>query len=267
MADHQPPFFGHAGEVNGKLKKILSITPTYFPEIGGIESVVRELARRTTGHGVQVDVAHVSARHSMFSESVVDGLNVYRVPVAGNRLVGYARPRPPGRRLRPLHVHDPQMMMLTCNVLLQCRLIPAVLSTHGGFHHTKQHHAFKWLHEHLLMGRLLRHYRKILADSQADAEYFTRFAAKTEMCEIGINYAKFQGGRGTGTPDPRKWVYWGRWSRNMRIDAIIDTLAMARDQGIAIDLLIAGPDFDHLGDSLRAQISALRLEAAVRLHP
>ena len=42
---------------------------------------------------------------------------------------------------------------------------------------------------------------------------------------------------------------------------------MARDQGTAIDLLIAGPDFDNLRESLQNQISTLKLDASVRLHP
>ena len=248
--------------------KILSITPTYFPEVGGIESMVRELALRTRGNGVQVDVAHVSARHAEFSESEMDGVRVFRVPVAGNRLVGFARGF--GRLARGydlLHVHDPQLMMLTANVLLQCRQVPAILSPHGGFRHTKQHRAFKWLHEHLLMRRLLRHYRRILPVSNSDMDYFGGFTKNLVKAEPGINYAKFQAGRTVGTPDPARWIYWGRWSRNKRIDAVIDTVAMARDQGIAIDLLIAGPDFDQIGDSLRNQIAALRLQDAVRLHP
>jgi alpha-1,3-mannosyltransferase len=248
--------------------KILSITPTYFPEVGGIESLVRELAMRTSGNGVQVDVAHVSAKNPAFSMSEMDGINVYRVPVIGNRLAGYARGF--GRlaaRYDLLHVHDPQLMMLTGNVLLQCRHVPAVLSPHGGFHHTKQHRAIKWLHEHVLMRRLLRHYRKILPGSTSDLAYFSAFSDKVEKCEPGINYAKFQSGRTAGTPDPTRWIYWGRWSRNKRIDAIIDTVAMARDHGIAIDLLIAGPDFDNLGESLQAQIGALQLGASVRMRP
>jgi alpha-1,3-mannosyltransferase len=248
--------------------KVLSITPTYFPEIGGIESVVREVAKRTSTHGMQVDVAHVSAKLAELSVSEEDGLTVYRVPVIGNRLAGYARDF--GRIAAGydlLHVHDPQLMMLTGNVLLQCRHIPAVLSTHGGFRHTTRHRAIKWLHEHLLMRTLLRHYRKILAISESDRAYFSRFSDRVEKCEIGIPFSKFQQGRLAGAPDPAKWIYWGRWSRNKRSDAVIDTVAMARDQGIAIDLLIAGPDFDQIGDALRAQIGALRLEASVRLHP
>lgn len=248
--------------------KILSITPTYFPEVGGIESLVRELALRTSVNGVQMDVAHVSAKHPEFSVSEMDGIKVYRVPVVGNRLAGYARgfgSLAAGYDL--LHVHDPQLMMLTSNVLLQCRNVPAVLSPHGGFRHTGKHRAIKWLHERLLMRRLLRHYLKVLPGSTSDMEYFSAFSDNLDKCEPGINYAKFQDGRSTGAPDPTRWIYWGRWSHNKRIDAVIDTVAMARDRGIAIDLLIAGPDFDNLGESLRAQIGALQLEDSVRLHP
>ncbi|VTU25864.1 glycosyltransferase family 4 protein [Variovorax sp. PBL-E5] len=248
--------------------KILSITPTYFPEVGGIESVVRELAMRTGGPGIQVDVAHVSANHPAFSVSQHDGLDVYRVPVLGNRLAGYARGF--GRLAAGydlLHVHDPQLMMITGNVLLQAGRIPAVLSTHGGFHHTQKYPAIKWLHEHVLMRRLLGHYRRILGSSESDTAYFSRFSDRVEKCENGIAYAKFQNGRRTGAADPTRWIYWGRWSANKRIDAVIDTVALARDHGIAIDLLIAGPDFDHLGESFKAKIEALQLGASIRMHP
>ncbi|MDM0076269.1 glycosyltransferase family 4 protein [Variovorax sp. J2P1-59] len=248
--------------------KILSITPTYFPEVGGIESLVRELATRVSRGGTQVDVAHVSANHAAFSVSEMDGVMVYRVPITGNRLVGYARGL--GRLAAGydlLHVHDPQLMVLTANIVLQCRGVPAVLSPHGGFHHTGQHQAFKWLHERFLMRTLLRHYRKVLPGSDSDMTYFARFSDNIAKNEPGINFAKFQSGRTAGTPDPTRWIYWGRWSRNKRIDAVIDTVAMARDNGIAIDLLIAGPDFDKLGESLQARIDSLQLGGSVKMHP
>jgi len=257
------------GTIDGEKKlKILSITPTYFPDVGGIESVVRELAVRMSATGMQVDVAHVSPKHPAYSVNGMDGINVYRIPVTGNRLVGYARGfggLAAGYDL--LHVHDPQLMMLTGNVLLQSRAIPAILSTHGGFRHTRQHQAFKWAHEHFLMRPLLSHYRRVLAVSQSDAEYFSRYSGHVDQCDNGIAFSKFQRGRIAGVPDPTKWIYWGRWSRNKRIDAVIDVVAQARDQGIAIDLLVAGPDFDHLGDSFKAKIEALQLGGSVKLHP
>jgi alpha-1,3-mannosyltransferase len=215
-----------------------------------------------------VDIAHVSPKHAAFTHSEMDGITVYRVPVAGNRLVGYARglgKLAAGYDL--LHVHDPQMMLITPNVLLQCRGIPAILSPHGGFRHTRQHGAIKWLHERVLMRRLLSHYRKVLAGSSSDEAYFSTFSDRIAKCEPGINFAKFQSGLTAGTPDPSRWIYWGRWSRNKRIDALIDAVAQARDHGIAIDLLVAGPDFDQIGDALRAKVAALGLQDAVRLHP
>lgn len=248
--------------------KVLSITPTYYPGVGGIESVVRDLATQVGDAGVRMDVAHVSASHSTMSMSRTDGIDVYRVPVAGNRLVGYARGL--GRLAEDydlLHVHDPQLMMLTANVLLQCRKVPAVLSTHGGFRHTSRLRIFKWLHERLLMRPLLKHYAKVLAVSESDTEYFGRFSDNVLKCENGIAFAKFQAGRSAGTPDPTRWIYWGRWSRNKRIDALIDTVAQARANGIEIDLLIAGPDFDNIGDALKARIESLGIGHAVRLHP
>ena len=235
--------------------KVLSITPTYFPEVWGIESVVRELAMQVSvNDGIRVDIAHVSAKNPALSMSQIDGLDVYRLPVVGNRLAGYVRGL--GRLAEGydlLHVHDPQLMMLTGQVLLQCPRIPAVLSTHGGFRHTRNHLAFKWMHEHFLMRHLLKRYRKVLAVSESDSAYFSRFSDRVEKCENGISFSKFQRGLLSGTPDPTRWIYWGRWSRNKRIDVVIDAVALARDQGIAIDLLIAGPDFDHLGLSFQAR--------------
>ena len=157
--------------------------------------------------------------------------------------------------------------MLFRSVLLQCPRIPAVLSTHGGFRHTRNHLAFKWMHEHFLMRHLLKRYRKVLAVSESDSAYFSRFSDRVEKCENGISFSKFQRGLLSGTPDPTRWIYWGRWSRNKRIDVVIDAVALARDQGIAIDLLIAGPDFDHLGLSFQARIDELGLAGSVRLHP
>lgn len=248
--------------------KVLSITPTYFPEIGGIESMVREIALRAAADGFETDIAHVSARHAAYEMVRMEGLDVHRIPVRGNRLVGYARGLGPlAARYDLLHVHDPQMMMLTGNVLLQCARIPAVLSPHGGFRHTGQHGGIKRLHEQFLMRRMLGHYRCVLAGSDSDLAYFGQFTKRIEKCEPGVNFGKFQGGRSTGTPDPARWIYWGRWSRNKRIDAVIDTVALARDNGIAIDLLIAGPDFDNLGPSLQAKIDGLGLSDTVRMHP
>jgi alpha-1,3-mannosyltransferase len=116
--------------------KVLSVTPTYHPEIGGLEQVVMQLAQRVRPHGVTMDVAHVAA--GLKHEScTVQGIEVFRLPLHGNRMIGWAPSL--GRLARGydlLHVHDPQLLALSGNIRWQCGGTPAVLSTHGGFWHT-----------------------------------------------------------------------------------------------------------------------------------
>jgi alpha-1,3-mannosyltransferase len=68
-------------------------------------------------------------------------------------------------------------------------------------------------------------------------------------------------------PEQRKgldrWIYWGRLSRNKRVDLIIDYAAHARDMGRPVDLLICGRDFDRLLPELESQVRRLQLTNSV----
>jgi alpha-1,3-mannosyltransferase len=245
--------------------KILSITPAYLPQVGGIEQVVHELAVRLQAKGHQVDVAHVEPQHKAYSVQTEGGLRVHRVPLLGHRLLGWA---PDLKKLTGpydvLHVHDPQLMAITLNVMARWPDVPAVLSTHGGFNHTNKLALFKRLHERFLLGRALRHYKRVLATSQGDLDYFRQYAAGVDLCSNGVNVDKF----GSVVPKPdrslTRWIAWGRLSRNKRIDQLIDTVALAHRTGTEVDLLICGRDFDHIADSLKAHVLALGLSAHVR---
>jgi alpha-1,3-mannosyltransferase len=81
----------------------------------------------------------------------------------------------------------------------------------------------------------------------------------------GVNVEKFLSIEPAADPDPRRWIYWGRLSRNKRLDLMIDLVAQAREREVRIDLLIVGSDFDGLESTLHARIHAQRLESQVRL--
>ena len=127
--------------------RILSITSTFFPHVGGLEKVVLELAMRLREHGVAMDVAHVAPGLRRGTEEVY-GITVYRIPLHGSRFLGWA---PALRSLKHnydlLHVHDPQLLAISANVRWTCRDVPAVLSTHGGFWHTNSLSLLKRLFE------------------------------------------------------------------------------------------------------------------------
>ena len=244
--------------------RVLAITPAFAPQIGGIEQVVQELAIRIGCLGHDVEVAHVSPAHRRLAVEQMGPLVVHRVPLLGHRLLGWAPAlKPLAQRFDLLHVHDPQLMAITANVRWLCHDKPAVLSTHGGFRHTQQLSAFKRLHERWTLRGMLDHYRLVLASSEGDLQQFSAYSSRVVLCSNGVATDKFGVVPLDEDRSLHRWIYWGRLSRNKRVDQLIATVALARELGHHIDLLICGRDFDGLAAALQSQVIALGLEDRV----
>ena len=247
--------------------KVLSITPTFLPELGGLEQVVLELAKRVRDYGITMDVAHV-AKGLDKSTDRVEGIDVYRIPLVGNRFVGWAPSlRPLVRGYDLLHVHDPQLLVLSGNVRWLCDSVPAVLSTHGGFWHTKKNYLFKKAYEATLLRGYAGHYRRVLASSVGDFNYFRGFADRIALCSNGVSVKRFNAVSGVEGRSIFNWIYWGRLSRNKRLDLAIDYVAHARRLGFPVELMICGKDFDGLLPELRGQVDRLGLKDYVKFEP
>jgi alpha-1,3-mannosyltransferase len=245
--------------------RILSITPAFAPQIGGIEQVVQELAVRLSAVGHQVDIAHISNLHRSMSCEDIAGLTVYRLPLRGHRLIGWA---PDLGKLAKgydlLHVHDPQLMAISANVRWSCPQVPAVLSTHGGFRHTRKLSWFKSMFERTLMRRTLAHFGRVLASSENDLAYFKYYTDRAVLCANGVNTDKFGTVRSTPNRSPCQWVYWGRLSHNKRVDLLIEYVALAHQLGYPVNLLICGRDFDGIADQLKKQVKRLNLDGCIQ---
>jgi alpha-1,3-mannosyltransferase len=247
--------------------KVLSITPTFFPSLGGLEQVVLELALRVRAHGVQMDVAHVQPGLSSTTDTV-QGVKVFRVPLYGHRAFGWAPAlRDLARGYDLLHVHDPQLLAITANVRYMCGAMPAVLSTHGGFWHTNSGYVFKRVYEHTMLRGAAGHYRRVLASSVGDFEYFKHYAEHISLCSNGVHVKQFNAVVPNEKRNVCRWIYWGRLSRNKRVDVVIDYAAEARKRGFPVELLICGRDFDGLQAELTAQVERLHLQDHVRFEP
>jgi alpha-1,3-mannosyltransferase len=244
--------------------KVLSITPTFFPSLGGLEQVVLELALRVRNYGIQMDVAHVAAGLEHKQEAV-QGIDVFRLPLIGNRVLGWAPAlRKLARGYDLLHVHDPQLMAITANVRYTCGHLPAVLSTHGGFWHTNRGYRLKRIYEATMVRGAVGHYQRVLASSVGDYDYFRHYADRISLCSNGVHVKRFNAVTSSGQADPFRWIYWGRLSRNKRIDVVIDYAADACKRGFPVDLLVCGQDFDGLMPEFAAQVERLKLKNCVR---
>jgi len=186
----------------------------------------------------------------------------------GNRILGWARLLGElAREFDLLHVHDPQLLALSGNVRWRCADIPAVLSTHGGFWHTKSHRLFKRAYEATFLRGYAAHYRRVLASSANDFSYFSAFGDRTVLCSNGVPVKSFNAVTASDRRSLFQWIYWGRLSSNKRVDLAIEYVGHARRLGYPVDLLICGRDFDGLLPGLQELVRRLDLQDAVRFEP
>jgi alpha-1,3-mannosyltransferase len=247
--------------------KVLHVTSTFHPDVGGIETMIDELANHLRLHHVDSEVAHISVAHKTLREETISGKRIWRIPLLGSRLVGLApNLRSVTKGFDLLHVHDPHLMAITANVVLFAGDQPAILSTHGGYHHTKRLSLAKAVHEKFLLQAALRAYTAVLASSAADYQHFGKFSERVVLCPNGVNVDRFRMPR-KDKARANRWIYWGRFSINKRLDRVIACVAQARSAGFDVDLCICGPDFDGISDDLRRQIAVAGLNGCVELKP
>jgi len=247
--------------------RVLQVTPTFFPEVGGIETVIEELTNQLTAQHIESEIAYVSTSHKKFRAVTNDSKRVWQIPLVGGRLFGLA-PRLVDvvRQFDLIHVHDPQLAAITANVVLFGAGKPAVLSTHGGYHHTKRFAYWKRAHERVLLRSALNVYESVLASSASDYAHFSQFSSRVVLCPNGVNVDRFRLPLRTSARANR-WIYWGRLSKNKRLDQVIACVAQARRAGFDVDLCICGPDFDSIGDDLLCQIMTEGLGEYVQVKP
>ena len=246
--------------------KILHITPAFYPTIGGIEFVVSNLVRHSRLHGVEADVLHISPANPIWLHEIIDGAQIWRVPLRPNRLIGVAWPlRDIVREYEILHVHDPQLMAISANVLVCSWGQKKVLSTHGGFFHTKSREIWKSIHWKFFVKAIIDRYDYVLASSSSDFQMFAQKADRVKLAPNGV-----ETGRYADIPDDfrhgsMRWIYWGRLAKNKRVDLLIDLIKQANDSGLHATLTIVGEDCDDISGVLRDKVAQLGVAKHVRV--
>lgn len=247
--------------------RVLHVTPTYYPNVGGIEAVIRNMCVGLAHRGHFVGVAHIGP--GLAREDVtMEGIPLHRIPLLGNRLVGLA----PGLRkiagdYELIHVHDPQLLAITASVLLYARGIPRVLSTHGFAGHTSNYALIKKLHSRFILRRALAGYKAVLASSKTDHEHARANADHARLFENGVDVASFSPVASIVGRDPRRWLYWGRIAANKRPDLLVDLVCELARRGEDVRLTIAGRPFDDMAASLEKRCEALGMNDRIRILP
>jgi alpha-1,3-mannosyltransferase len=229
---------------------IVHVVRQFHPGVGGIENVVHELATAQVAHGHRVRIVTLNRvfkeRHNgrLPAHDVVNGAEVVRVPFFGS-------PRYP---LAPsaikfignadiVHVHAIDFFFdyFAWTKPLHGRKL--IVSTHGGFFHTRYAAWLKRLYFNLITRLSLTWYDAVVAVSASDYDRFARLRGRGMVCiENGVDVAKYAD---AASPQMTKAIACiGRFATHKRLDLVMKFIAALRHFDPQWTLQIAGTPWD-----------------------
>lgn len=238
---------------------IVHVVRQFHPSIGGIETVVYQLAsaQAAAGHRVRIITLNrlfkTNNPAALPAREVIAGAEVIRVPFFGSPRYPLA---PSAIRFIAkadvVHVHGVDFFfdyLAWTKPLHRKRLI---VSTHGGFFHTRYAARFKQIYFNWITRFSLTWYDAAVAVSASDYEKFVQIRGTGMLCiENGVDTAKYVN---AAAPQSTKAIVWiGRFSTNKRLDRTIAFFAAVRRRDKGWKLYIAGSPWEL--DA--AQITAL----------
>jgi alpha-1,3-mannosyltransferase len=244
---------------------IIHVTRQFWPSIGGIESVVHDLAMAQVAAGHRVRVVTLNRLfksnnvQKLPPREMIDGVEVIRVSFLGSSRYPIAFSAIKFiKEADIVHVHGIDFFFdyLAWTKPLHRRRL--VASTHGGFFHTQFAAPLKRAYFATVTRASLIWYDGVIAVSFADRELFSRVRRDGLVCiENGVNTTKYAD---AAAREPVKAIaYIGRFSINKRLDRLITFCSALRRIDDQWRFIIAGRPWDL--DA--AQIVALAKQAGV----
>ena len=166
---------------NERPLRVLMVCPRYFPEVGGTETHVREVARRISGLGsFEITVLTTDRSRELPRQQVVEGVTVLRVPAWPRGRDYYLAPGIAtviGQRgwdlvhCQGIHTPVPLLAMISA----RRAGIPYLITFHTGGHSSGLRNAMRAT-QWRLAGPLLRNAASLIAVSRFEAAAVTRHA-------------------------------------------------------------------------------------------
>lgn len=231
--------------------KVLQVVRQYKPAVGGLETFVSELATHLQSRNIDTDVLTLNRNFGdgtvLPSNSIEEGINVKRIPYFGSKRYPIALSTIQYlSKFDLIHVHAVDSFVDYLSLLKPIHRKPIILSTHGGFFHTKNQEKLKQYYFNTVTRIVLKNVHTVIACSNNDAEIFGRISGNNmQLIENGINVEKYQQIKDI-TCLKNNFISVGRFSQNKRIDLIIKLIANLIKDFPTIKLRIVGKDYDDL---------------------
>jgi len=209
--------------------RLLHVVRQYAPMIGGLEDFVRNLVARQQGRFASVrvltlDRLFIDPDRRLPEDVIIDGIPVHRIPFYGSSRYPVA----PAvfsclGEADLVHVHAVDFFFDALALARPFHRRRLVATTHGGFFHTDHGAGFKKVWFNTMTRLSSRFYDGIACCSENDLEMFRKLApSSARLIENGVDLSKF---REASAETPKKRIATiGRFSRNKRLDRVLDAL-------------------------------------------
>ncbi|MEP5623350.1 MAG: glycosyltransferase family 4 protein, partial [Hyphomicrobiales bacterium] len=250
---------------------VVHVVRQYFPNMGGLEDFVANLAAQQLGRFASVKVITLDRLFKdpekvLPPHAEINGIEVKRIPYFGSSRYPIALSilkELNGANL--VHVHAVDFFFDALALTRIWHRKPLVATTHGGFFHTRNDALLKKIWFNTLTRFSAHQYRQIACCSESDLRQFARIApSRVSLIENGVDLKKFEGASAK-TP-VRHLVTLGRMSGNKRLDRVLDVLACldSGDQTWKLDIIGGESDLTVL--DIEQMIVERSLDGKVSIH-
>lgn len=252
--------------------KVAHLVRQYYPSIGGMEEVVKQIALHQSHDSSQkpkivtLDRLFRNSNARLARSEVVDGVEVTRLPFRGsNRYPLCPQVLGSVTDVDVIHVHGIDFFFDYLAATKAIHRKALVASTHGGFFHTNFMSSLKRIYFKTVTRATSLAYDKIIATSNNDGRLFSEVVAdhRLTVIENGVDIERYRDLAAPGRSPAL--IYFGRWSRNKGLEEIVSLFARLRQIHEEWKLIVAGREYDYNAEDLRTMVAAHRLEDAVQI--
>lgn len=256
--------------------RVAHIVRQYLPSVGGMEEVVRNLVQHQQAHPrfepyvITLDRVFREPGKTLPAKETMESVAVTRLPFSGSErypLCPQVLNALKGADL--VHVHGIDFFFDFLALTRPLHRRPLIVSTHGGFFHTKFAKRLKRLYFNSVTRASALAYRRIIATSENDGDIFSGISGgqRLKVIENGVDVQKFEGASSHALQPTL--VYFGRWSVNKGILEALEVLAALclQQPDTPWHMTIAGREYDLNADLILAHAARLRVAARVSVVP
>ena len=167
-----------SGSPRAKLRKLLFVTPRYFPYVGGVQNHVYQVSQRMARLGVDVTVLTTNLGNRLPAEEFVEGIRIQRVPAWPANRDYYFAPEIYSRIKTGswdlIHVQSYHTFVAPLAMLAAWRAgIPYVVTFHGGGHSSRLRNALRGIQQ-MMLRPFLMHADKLIALADFEISFFSK---------------------------------------------------------------------------------------------